>query len=136
MSVLEKNQEDVRKALKHLEYSFKKVRSWDFNRTDWSEEELEALEGFSSRFARSTDLIVSRLFRSMILKIDPAYRGVLIDTLNMAEKQGWIQSARIWFRIRELRNVAAHDYTTDELNKLLVELIQLTPTVFEIKKIL
>lgn len=123
------NRQNVRQALKHLEYSFNKVRSYDSSRRDWSEEELETLESFSSRFARVSDLVVSRLLRSLALQSDPAFRGALIDLLNFAEKQSWISSARTWYRIRELRNVAAHEYTTDDLNKLFIELIQLTPVV-------
>lgn len=136
MDQLTKNREDVAKAIKHLEYSFNKVRSFDLTRLDWSEEELETLESFSSRFARTTDLVVSRLLRSLALRSDPAFRGTLIDLLNLAEKQSWISSAKTWYRIRELRNVAAHEYTTDELNQLLRELMTLTPIVFETKKLL
>jgi flagellar motor switch protein FliM len=62
--LLQKNKQDVTKALHHLEYSFKKIQSFDFRKTDWSEEELETLESFSSRFARCSDLILSRLLRS------------------------------------------------------------------------
>jgi hypothetical protein len=136
MDLLTKNKLDTSRALTHLEYSFKKVRDFDFTRLDWSEEELETLESFSSRFARSSDLIVSRLLRSLALASDPAFRGTLIDLLNFAEKQGWISSAKIWFRIRELRNVAAHEYTTEDLNKLLRELVQLTPVIFETQSLL
>lgn len=132
--LLAKTKADTNRALQHLEYSFNKVKAWDFRRTDWREEELEALESYSSRFARSSDLVVSRLLRSMALTVDPAFRGSVIDLLNLAEKQGWISSARKWFRIRELRNIAAHEYTTEDLNKLLVELLSLTPIIFEIRK--
>ncbi|MCM2282302.1 MAG: hypothetical protein NDI61_10715 [Bdellovibrionaceae bacterium] len=135
MSLLEKNKQDVGRALQHLDYSYKKILGWDFSRKNWSEEELEVLEGFSSRFARTSDLVVSRLLRSLALAADPAFRGSLIDLLNLAEKFGWISSAKTWYRIRELRNVAAHEYSTDDFNKLLEELRQLTPVVFEAKKL-
>lgn len=135
MNLLAQNKNDVAKAIGHLEYSFNKVRGFDLTRLDWSEEELETLESFSSRFARTADLVVSRLLRSLALSVDPGYRGTLIDLLNFSEKQGWISSARVWFRIRELRNVASHEYTTNDFNKLISELILLTPTVFEAKKL-
>jgi hypothetical protein len=136
MDLLTKNKKDVGLALKHLEYSFKKVQSFDLTRQDWTEDELETLESFSSRFARCSDLVISRLFRSLALAADPAYRGTLIDLLNLAEKHSWISSARTWFRIRELRNVAAHEYTTEDFNSLLLELIQLTPAVIDVKRLL
>lgn len=134
MDLLTKNKQDVARSLKHLEYSFKKIQSFDLTRSDWAEEELETLESFSSRFARSSDLIVSRLLRSFALKTDPAFRGTLIDLLNLSEKQGWISSSKTWYRIRELRNVAAHEYTTDDFSALLVELKSLTPTILGFKR--
>lgn len=136
MKLLDKNKIDTSKAVGHLEYSFEKVKKFDLNRADWSEEELETLESFASRFARCSDLVASRLLRSMALAEDPAFRGTLIDLLNFSEKQGWISSAKTWFRIRELRNVAAHEYTTGELGKLLRELVNLTPVILEIKKLI
>jgi hypothetical protein len=131
MDLFIKNKQDVARALKHLEYSFKKIQSFDFARTDWSEEELETLESFSSRFARCSDLVISRLLRSYALASDPAFRGTLIDLLNLSEKQNWISTSSVWYRIRELRNVAAHEYTTEDFNGLLLELMKLTPTVLE-----
>lgn len=131
MDLLIKNKQDVARGLKHLEYSFKKVQAFDLTRSDWCEEELEVLESFSSRFVRCSDLVISRLLRSLALKADPAFRGTLIDLLNLSEKQGWISSARTWYRIRELRNVAAHEYSSEDFNKLMSELIQLTPVILE-----
>lgn len=133
MNLLTQNKQDVKKALGHLSYSFNKISGWDLSRQNWSEEELETLESFSSRFARCSDLIVSRLLRSLALGADPAFRGTLIDLLNLAEKQGWIASAKTWYRIRELRNVAAHEYSAQDFSKLIQELVQLTPTVLQSK---
>jgi hypothetical protein len=129
MDLLNKNKQDLARALNHLEYSFKKIQSFDLTRIDWTEEELETLESFSSRFARCSDLVVSRLLRSYALASDPAFRGTLIDLLNLAEKQGWITSVKTWYRIRELRNIAAHEYSSEDFNALLIELLKLTPTI-------
>lgn len=136
MDLFTRSKNEVARAIKHLEYSFKKVQGFNLARVDWSEEELETLESFSSRFARTSDLVISRLLRSMALATDPAFRGTLIDLLNLSEKQGWISSAKVWFRIRELRNIAAHEYSAEDFNKLLEELLGLTPVVFEAKKLL
>ncbi len=135
MDLPTKNRQDVALALKHLEYSFNKLQSFNFARTDWSEEELVVLESFSSRFARSSNVIISRLLRSYALASDPAFRGTLIDLLNLAEKQNWIASAKTWYRIRELRNIAAHEYTIEDFNVLLLELMRLTPTLLEAKRL-
>lgn len=103
---------------------------------NWTEEELEVLESYSSRFARASDLFVSRYLRLLALEKDPAFQGTFIDLLNFSEKAGLIASARIWFRIRELRNIAAHEYSTDEFSELLQELVTLTPTILGVHSLL
>lgn len=125
----------VEKALSHLEYSFKKVQNIPLTGS-WSEEQLEVLESFSSRFARSSDLIVSRFLRFKALQLDPAFRGSVIDLLNLAEKHQLISSAKSWLRIRELRNVAAHEYEASDLARLFQELQQLTPIVLQVRTLL
>lgn len=126
--------QSVRKAQQHLTYSFEKVRSHGLlAKTAWSEEDLEVLESFASRFARASDLIVSRYLRMLALQGDPAYRGTLIDLLNLSEKTGVIESASTWYRIRELRNVAAHEYATDDLAALYAEVFQLVPAILAVK---
>ena len=60
---------------------------------------------------------------------DPSFRGSVIDLLNQAEKFAWITSAQTWTRIRELRNIAAHEYGIDDYMKLYQELMTLTPEI-------
>jgi uncharacterized protein YutE (UPF0331/DUF86 family) len=137
--VLGSKKEDVRKSLKHLQYSYNKVMAIDLKRDsqiEWDEETLETLESFASRFARSADLIVSHLLRSLVLGADPGFQGTIIDVLNFSEKMGWIESASNWRRIRELRNVAAHEYTHADLIGLYREVFTLTPEVLKIATIL
>ena len=124
--------ESLEKVRKHLEYSFNKSTKIGL-RPDLSEPELETLESFSSRFARYSDLIVSRYFRFMMLEKDPGYSGSVIDTLNSAEKFGWITSAEAWRRIRELRNVAAHEYAEEDHIALYAELLKLTPLLLGVQ---
>jgi hypothetical protein len=126
----------IEKSLNHLDYSFKKVQKIPLDRPNWSEEQLEVLESFASRFARSSDLIVSRFLRLKALQLDPAFRGSIIDLLNLAEKHQLVTSAKTWHRIRELRNVAAHEYEADDLIRLYQELVALTPTVLAIRSTL
>ncbi len=126
--------EDLKKLRKHLEYSYEKVAKISFDK-EWREEELEVLESFSSRFSRFSDLIVSQYFRSLALEQDPGYRGAVIDQINLAEKNGWIDSAETWKRIRELRNIAAHEYEAEDYKKIYRELISLTPVLLKISLI-
>ncbi len=135
-ALLEKIKDDLKKSLNHLDYSFKKSLKIDLTKSALSEEELEVLESFSSRFVRSSDLIVSQLLRLKTLELDPAFRGSLIDTLNTSEKHRWIESAATWMRIRELRNNSAHEYSDDDLKLLYGEFLKLAPSILSIKSAL
>ena len=116
--------DDLASARKHLEYSRAKVEKIDLDR-ELGEEELETLESFSSRFARYSDIIISKYLRFLARGKDPAFRGSVIDVLNAAEKFGWIDDAAAWRRIRELRNVAAHEYEAEDYRELYRELRRL-----------
>lgn len=121
----------LEKALGHLEYSYQKVQKMDLGK-DLDEEALETLESFASRFARYSDLIVAKYFRLLAKEKDPAFNGSVIDLLNLAEKYNWIQSTENWKRIREIRNLAAHEYTLEDYTELYKEIFQLTPSLMEI----
>lgn len=121
----------MQNAKGHLEYSYRKVKAMPLA-NELTEEQIETLESFSSRFARFSDLIVSKYFRVLALESDPAFRGSVIDLLNMAEKFGWVSDAKIWIRVRELRNVAAHEYEIDDYKKLYAELIDLAPYLLNV----
>lgn len=122
---------DLQKLKKHLEFSFEKCQRI-LQSKNLTEENLESLESFSSRFARYSDIIVSRYFRVLALESDPAFRGSVIDLLNIAEKNGWISSAKEWTLIRELRNIAAHEYEASDYIRLYNELLKLTPTLLKV----
>jgi uncharacterized protein YihD (DUF1040 family) len=124
---------DLLRALGHLNYSFKKITQLALlSKQDWTEEELEVLESFASRFARASDLYLSQYLRHLVLQKDPGFRGSFIDLLNLAEKTSLIDSAATWFRIRALRNMAAHDYVAADLKGLYQELFALTSTLIGI----
>lgn len=59
-----------------------------------------------------------------------------MDLLNLSEKLNLIDDARVWYRIRELRDQATHDYTEEEFEKYLEEIRHLTSTVLAVEKIL
>ncbi len=129
----QKIDDDLKKSLGHLEYSFNKVKKLSSNVPSLGEEDLETWESFSSRFSRASDIFVSKFLRFKIKEKDPAFRGSVIDLLNEAEKFGWIENAQIWRRIRELRNVAAHDYAASDLSALFQELVKLCPEILKVQ---
>ena len=128
----QKIRDDLSSARKHLEYSHAKALKIDLD-AELGEDELETLESFSSRFARYSDLVISKYLRFLARRQDPAFRGSVIDVLNLGEKYGWISDQEAWRRIRELRNVAAHEYESEDYKKLYKELIRLCAHLLSFK---
>jgi hypothetical protein len=135
-SVLRKSfKKDIAKSAGHLAYSFAKIEARKLLEVrTWSETELEILESFAARFARTSDLIISRYLRLWATDIDPAFDGTLIDLLNLAEKHDIITSTAIWWRIRKLRNFTTHEYTDERLLETYREMVLLTPQVLAAKE--
>ncbi len=123
--------DDLGKARGHLEYSYQKAQKIKLV-NPLTEESLEVLESFASRFSRFSEIAISKYFRSLILEKDPGFTGSIVDLLNCAEKFEWIRSAEKWKRVRELRNIAAHDYTTEDFLKLYREILDLTPHLLDL----
>lgn len=101
----------IKKALRHLSYSYAKVKDLSVTIEDLSDEELESWEGFVARFGRVSDLFLARYLRGIILEGDPGFRGTLRDLVDQGEKLGILDSADTWMTIRELRNPSVHEYT-------------------------
>lgn len=120
------------KALKHLEFSYKRClnlpKQIDVLDEEVSEEVLEKWESFTSRFARVVDIYLTKYVKLKVKQTDPAFDGTLLDYLNQAEKMKLISDASRWLALRELRNIEAHDYTEDEFETF-VSTVQ-TETVF------
>ncbi|MBF0362692.1 MAG: hypothetical protein HQK49_16855 [Oligoflexia bacterium] len=139
------------KGMKYLDHSYQKIQklllssnSSNSSNTPTSPIEisnldfdhLEILEAFISRFARVTDIFLSKYVRTYIKKNDPAFHGSLLDSLNMAAKLNLISEVNRWMNIRELRNSAAHEYTEESLGKYYQSVIEETPFIFqELKRI-
>lgn len=125
--------EQLKKALKHLDYSYKKSLNLPMLEKEMDEETLEVWESFSSRFARVVDLYTTKYLKSCILLNDPAFDGSYRDLLDAAEKYKLIQSADFFMKMRELRNIHAHDYREDKLILFLTDLKTYSPDLLKIK---
>ena len=119
-------------ALKTLEFSWHKLNGQpipDLNQKDLNV--LESWEALTARFARTTDIFLTKYIRFLILELDPGFRGEIRDYLDKAEKANLISNADTWMKIRELRNQIAHEYTKDELANTFKDVMSLTPFVLK-----
>ena len=97
----------------------------------YSDDEFDAFETLTGRFARTCDLIVQKSFRS-IDKVELEDRGTLLDALNRAHKRGLIASIDEIRIVRELRNEIVHEYRRANLQKLFQSILTQTPTIFSL----
>ena len=96
-----------------------------------SEEDYDALETLTSRFARLSDMILQKAFRG-IDRVELESGGTLLDVLARAEKRGLIESLEQFRLLRELRNEIAHEYALADLVELFRSVKEQAPALFEI----
>jgi len=100
-------------------------------RADLGPDELERLESMASRFARLSDLLIQRIMR-LVDDLELTPEGSILDRIQRAEKRGWVQSAADLVRIRELRNLVAHEYAADRMAEIYAGIARLAPVLLAI----
>lgn len=120
----------LEKAAEHLRFSIGRTKGL-LERRDWQPEELERLESLASRFARLSDLLTQRAMR-LIDDIELVDSGTLLDRIHRAEKRGWIDDAGELVRIRELRNLIAHEYAADAMAAIYDAVSALAPKLLSV----
>ena len=122
---------ELEKGLEVLLYSYEKCLAIKGNKSEYNADELEALEAFSARFARASDLLTQKVGKSL-LKILQEDAPTFIDMANFLEKIGILDKAEDLTNIRELRNQIAHDYVADDINDLFKDVLVYTPMLRDI----
>jgi uncharacterized protein YutE (UPF0331/DUF86 family) len=96
-------------ARRHLDFSCRQVAGLSGNLEGATEQQLESAEAFTSRFARSVDLLVNKVLRSLDrMELNP--EGTLLDIIRRAEKRGLVEHAEELRKMKDVRNMIAHDY--------------------------
>lgn len=106
---LEQSMVDLEQARQHLDYSYQQVAGLPESLKGITDRQRESVEAFSSRFARTVDLLVNQVLRS-IDRMELKTEGTLLDAVNRAEKRGFVTDASDLREMKDVRNVIAHDY--------------------------
>jgi len=130
IALLKNELRDLDSAAQHLRFSINRTQHL-FPRQDWKPEELERLESLSSRFARLCDLLTQRAMR-LVDDLELATPGTMLDRIQRAEKRHWVDDAATLVRIRELRNMIAHEYAAERLAEIYAAVATLAPLLLEI----
>ncbi|WP_411726936.1 HepT-like ribonuclease domain-containing protein [Methyloglobulus sp.] len=93
-------------------------------------EQLERLESLTSRFARLADLLIQRIFR-LIDEIELTGGGTILDRIYRAEKRDWADASEM-IKIRELRNLIAHEYSNEKMSEIYTAVAILSPALLAV----
>lgn len=119
--------DECEKHLKWMNNSHEKIKHlFPLNITSYnqlSENIIPVIDQFVYRFTKLQDTIGSRLFNIILLLLaeDPKKMS-FIDILNRLEQLNIIDSKESWLKLRNLRNLASHEYNDEENTDILNQL--------------
>ena len=97
-------------------------------RDEYSDEEFDAFETLTSRYARVSDILIHKVFRAMDT-VEMEYGGTIIDVVNRAHKRNLFESVDEIREIKDIRNEIAHEYIQNDLCGIFNDVLRLTPKV-------
>jgi len=100
-------------------------------KSEFTEEEYDAIETLTGRYARTSDLLIQKVFRS-IDKVEFEESGSMLDVLNRAHKRGLFGSLEEIRTIKDLRNRIAHEYVKGDLEAIFVQVLEFSPRLFDL----
>ncbi len=126
---LQENFNFLKEAIRILEHSYKKCQEIGL-KAKLSLDELESFESLTSRFARASDILIQKVFKT-IASLSLEEIKTMIDRLNFMEKINVIESVKAFKEIRRLRNTIAHEYVVEDLNELFKDVLEYSNVLFE-----
>jgi hypothetical protein len=128
-NLLDLNWSLLKQALPSFERSLVKCRDLDFS-LPISFETEESLDALSSKFSRVSDIFTQKALKSLIFVLRED-APTFLDRMNLCEKLGIIPSAEELIAIRDLRNIIAHEYLSENLVEIYMEIIELSDTLLK-----
>jgi hypothetical protein len=117
------------RSLKVLTLSYKRCSALD-TKSDLSDDELIELDALTSRFARSSDILMQKIF-GLMDALELEENGTMLDKINRACKRGIGSSDTAMRQIRELRNQVAHEYSAVDVASVFDKVLMLTPELIQ-----
>ncbi|MDR0307191.1 MAG: hypothetical protein LBI42_10185 [Chitinispirillales bacterium] len=124
IEVLKDNLAAINLSLNRLIFSYeicKKIGLKD----SYSEDEFVSFEAMTSRYARTTDMLISKVLRSLDA-VEYISGGTVIDAANNAEKRGIADSKELR-KLKDLRNSISHEYVTENIVRFFDNVLEFTP---------
>ena len=111
-----------------LQYSFNESKKLIDNNAhhEFSLQQQDVFEAFASRLARTADILVQKVLKTIQLyESEPV--NTIRDMLLQAEKKNLVEDAEIMFELRLFRNEIAHDYLPKSQIAIIEACIYFTP---------
>jgi len=122
--------DNLDKSLSQLEYSYSKCKAIGV-KDSYTDEELEAFEALTARFARTVDILTQKLLVSLYKYLREEAK-TFIDKANLAEKLGLVNNAEVIIALRDLRNEVSHEYSLYCLHEIFGQTLENIPKLKEI----
>jgi len=132
IEVLRENINKLNLSAEWVQRSYEQTKAI-VRKDDYSIDEFDRLENLASRYARTTDMLVNKVLRS-IDTVESEDIGTIIDIMNRAEKRGIVETAELLHTIKDLRNNITHEYQIAEITKFFADVIKYAPVLLEIIK--
>jgi len=120
----------LEKSMAALAYSCEKCNAIG-EKEEYDLEEQESFEALTSRFARTSDILTQKVFKTLFILLQENIKTI-IDAANFLEKLEIIDEADDLLNIREIRNQIAHEYVDSDIKALFFDVLRYVP---ELKKI-
>ncbi|MDR0731088.1 MAG: hypothetical protein LBF63_05410 [Treponema sp.] len=98
---------------------------------DYSKDEFDKFENLTSRYARTTDMLINQTLRSLDT-VELVDSGTIIDIMNRAEKRGIVESSQTLHELKDLRNEIAHEYQIAQIEQFFESVLTATPILLKI----
>ena len=111
-----------------LQYSFNESKKLIDNNAhhEFSLQQQDVFEAFASRLARTADILVQKVLKTIQLyESEPV--NTIRDMLLQAEKKNLVEDAEIMFELRLFSNEIAHDYLPKSQIAIIEACIYFTP---------
>ncbi len=115
----------LEKSLAALEYSYDKCRAIE-EKEEYDLEQQESFEALTSRFARTSDILTQKVFKSLFILLQEDMK-TFIDMANFLEKLEIVDNADDLLNIREIRNQIAHEYVEPDVKSLFMDVLHFVP---------
>ena len=119
----------LNQALPSFQRSLVKCQNIDFS-PPISFETEETLDSLSSKFSRVSDIYTQKVIKTLLFLLRED-APTFLDRMNLCEKLGIIPSAEELIAIRDLRNIIAHEYLSENLVEIYQEIIQLSDNLIK-----